>query len=386
MELSSKQQAIELIKKSQKILLVTHKNPDGDAIGSILAFKIALQTLGKEVVAVCPCSGTMPDNMNFLKDIDKLQFNIESSKDFVITLDTTEAEVQKLGYKQKPEDNKLNIVVTLSSGQLKPENVSFGKSAFGFDLVVVLDSPDLERLGDFFDQHTELFYEIPLINIDHHSSNDYFGKVNWVDIAATSTCEILVALLEALGQGNQLFNEEVATALLTGIITDTGSLQNVNTTPKSFTVAAQLVALGARQQDIITSIFRTKSITTLKIWGKVLTNLKDEGRLRFVWSTASKDEINEVGANLSEVGGVVDELLKSVPDTDFSLLITERNGNIHGSLRATKKNIDVATIAGMFGGGGHPQAAAFDIKDGRGLEDVAREVVSRIRTHQSNRV
>ncbi len=385
MELSSKQQAIELIKKAQKILLVTHKNPDGDAIGSILALQAALQTLGKEVVAVCPCAA-MPDNMKFLNGVDKLQFDIEASKDFVITLDTTEAEVQKLGYKQKPEDHKLNIVITLSSGNLKPEHISFGKPAASFDLAIVLDSPDLERLGEFFDQHTEMFYEIPLVNIDHHPSNDYFGKVNWVDIAATSTCEILVALLEALGQGNQLFNEGVATALLTGIITDTGSFQNVNTTPKSFTVAAQLVALGARQQDIITSIFRTKSIATLRIWGKVLTNLKDEGRLRFVWSTASKDEMKEAGALQGEVGGVVDELLKSVPDTDFSLLITERNGNVHGSLRAAKKNIDVATIAGMFGGGGHPQAAAFDIKDGRGLEDVAHDVISRIRTYQSNRV
>lgn len=384
MELSPKQQVVELIKKSQNILLVTHKNPDGDALGSLLSLDAALKFLGKKTASIC--SGDIAGIFKFLPKVSTVEKEIAVSREFVISLNTSEVQVEKLGYKQKPENKKLEIVLTLTDGNFKPEDVSFGAPGAQFDLIIVLDTPDLDRLGDFYDNHAELFYEVPLVNIDHHASNDYFGKVNWVDLASTSTCEILVALLESLGQGNQLFTEDIATLLLTGVITDTGSFQNANTTPKSLTVAAQLVAQGARQQEIINHIFRAKPLSTLKLWGKILSSIADEGKLRFIWSKIGKDEIDQAGATYMEISGVIDELIKGVPNTDFALLISERNGSIHGSLRAAKKNIDVVAVANLFGGGGHSQAAAFEIKDGRGIEETAQEIVSRIRTFQSNRL
>jgi phosphoesterase RecJ-like protein len=384
MELSPKQQIVELITKSQNILLVTHKNPDGDAIGSILALDSALRVLGKKLTSIC--AGEIPVALRFLPGQERIKKQAAVSRDFIIALDTRQVQVEKLGYKQRPKENRMDIVVTAKEGRFTPEHVSFGPQASQFDLVIVLDSPDLERLGDFYDNNTEIFYEVPLINIDHHSSNDYFGKVNWVDLAASSTSEILVALLEALAQSNRLFTEDISTYLLTGIITDTNSFQNANTTPKSLTVAAQLVALGARQQEIILNIFKTTPISTLKLWGIILSKLQNEEKLRFVWSQISRQEMEKVGASFTEIGGVIDGLLKSVPEADFTLLISERNGSIHGSLRAIKRNVDVSAMAQLFGGGGHSQAAAFEIKDGRGMEETVSEIVSRIRAYQSQRL
>ncbi|TSC92259.1 MAG: Uncharacterized protein CEN89_777 [Candidatus Berkelbacteria bacterium Licking1014_7] len=384
MELSPKQQAIELVKKSQNILLITHKNPDGDALGSILALHKSLEILGKNVIAIT--CGQVAESFKFLPNLASLEKQANVNNDFIISLNTSRVQVEKLGYKQKPDENKMHIVITAKDGRFTQEDVFFEKAKTQFDLIIVLDSPDLERLGDFYDENTEIFYEVPLVNIDHHSSNDYFGKINWVDLAATSTCEILVALLEALGGGNQLFTEDVATLLLTGIITDTGSFQNSTTTPKSLTVAAQLVAFGGRQQEIIINLFKTKSLSTLKLWGRILSKIQNEDRLKFVWTTATKNDLEESAANYTEIGGVIDELIKSIPGIDFVLVISERNSSIHGSLRAVRKNIDVSAIASLFGGGGHSQAAAFEIKDNRGVNEVAPEIISRIRTFQRNRL
>jgi phosphoesterase RecJ-like protein len=253
MELTPKQQIIELLKAAQKILILSHINPDGDALGSMLALLLVLKKIGKDVTAVT--AENMPENLQYLPAKDQLAPNFSGTKDFIIAINTSKVQVEKLSYKNLPDENKLNVVITPLSGSFKPEDVTFSFGAYKYDLIIVLDSPDLERLGPIYDANTELFYETPVVNIDHHAGNDYFGKVNWVDLTATSTAEILVALIESLAREKPLIDTDIATALLTGIIVDTGSFQNANTTPKSFTVAAQLVAAGAHQQEIIKWLF-----------------------------------------------------------------------------------------------------------------------------------
>lgn len=380
MELSPKQQIIDLVKKAKKILLFSHINPDGDAIGSILAFHLALQKLGKEVTSVLPSE--MPKVFAFLPGSENLTTSFSGIKDFVITLDSSQADVDKLGYKYLKDQQKLNIVITPKSGNFSPENVSFSYGAAKYDLIFVLDSPDLERLSTLYDNNSDLFYETPIVNIDHHTGNDYFGKVNWVDLTATSTAEILVALLEALGQGKSLLDEQIATCLLAGIITDTGSFQNTNTTPKSLTVAAQLVAAGAHQQEIVKRIYKTKSLSTLKLWGIILSRLSSEPE-RFVWSIVEEDDFSTIGASEEETAGVVDELLKNAPGIDFALLISEKQGSVRGNLRAAKPNVDVAKIAAIFEGGGHTQASGFQIPNTK-LAQVQEEIIAKIKTHQQN--
>ncbi|EKD57043.1 MAG: hypothetical protein ACD_58C00016G0002 [uncultured bacterium] len=383
MELTPKQQIVELVNNSKKILVLTHVNPDGDAIGSTLALVMGLRKLNKEVVAAC--QDVVPNALNFLPETSEIKSDIQNQRDFIISINTTNAKVDKLGYKQNPVENRLDIVITPKSGEFSQGDVTITPGAAKFDLIFVLDAPELERTGRIYDNNPDVFYEVPIINIDHHSGNDYFGRVNWVDLTATSTAEILVSLLESLGREKSVFDGEIATALLTGIITDTGSFQHNNTTPKSFTVAAQLVAAGARQQEIIQHIYKTKLLSTLKLWGKILSNIHEERKHRFVWSEVRIDDFRIFNAHESETSGVIDELLKTVPDIDFAILLSEKNDGLHVSLRGVGRGINVAELAQKFGGGGHELAAAFQIP-GSSLADARDKILVQIKEVQAKRL
>jgi phosphoesterase RecJ-like protein len=383
MELTPKQQTAELIKNATKILVITHEGADGDAIGSVLALSGVLKKMGKDVISVVP--SPIPQPFTFLGNITDLSPTFSGVKDFIITVNTSQTKADKISYRNFPEEKKLMVIVTPEQGNFTPQDLSFSYGAFKFDLIFVLDSPELDRLGSLYDQHTELFYETPVVNIDHHPSNDYFGKVNWIDLTATSTAEILVALIESLGREQNLIDANVATCLLTGIISDTDSFQNNNTTPKSFTTAAQLVAAGAEQQQIIRHLYKTRALSTLKLWGKILTNIHEEKPHRFIWSKVSSQELADCQAKPEEISGVIDELLKTAPAIDFVLLISERNGLTHGSLRSVEKGVDVNELAKTFGGGGHEQAAAFKIKD-KPFEQVVLETVDRLKAIQAKKL
>ncbi len=378
MELSPKQQIVEAIKTSENILLLTHKNPDGDAVGSLVAFSLALSKLGKNSTLVCP--DDISSVFSYLPT-EKVSKELKGKRDFVISLDVNQVKAEKFLY--KVEDGRINFIVTPKSGEFLPDMVNFPGGKYKADLIIVLDSPDLERLGRPYEENSDLFYETPIVNIDHHAGNDHFGKINLVDLTATSTCEILVSVFEALSGDTSLLTPEVATALLTGIITDTNSFQNANTTPKSLTVAAQLVAANADREEIIRRIYKTRTLPTLRLWGKVLTNIHDESNYRFVWSQIKREDFLSVGAAVEDADGVIDELLKTATGVDFVLLLTEKNNGHHGSLRSVAKGVDVAEIAKLFAGGGHTLAAGFVVDASDPAMNVEK-VIAKIRDHQTS--
>jgi len=381
MELSPKQQATELIKKSHKILLLT-ANIDGDSLGSMVALNSVLKSLDKETLMICP--DEIPSSYSYLPYLNEIKKDLTEIRNFIISLDLSNASVSKLGY--KIEGNKLNITVTPQRGTFSYSDISTKQEAADLDLIIIFDTADLDMLGKLYDENTELFYKTPVLNIDHHASNGYFGKVNLVDLTATSTCEILVSIFESLseGSGKSLINERVATALLTGLITDTNSFQNSNTTPKSLTVAAQLIASGAKQQEIIRNLYKAKSLSTLRLWGRVLAQIREDKEHKFIWSIVSLRDLEQTGAKEEEISGVMDELLMTAGSAEIVLLLTEKENGVDGSLR-TVKGIDAVEIAKNFGGGGHPQAAGFQMTN-IGLAEAEREVINKIREIQEKRL
>ncbi len=375
-DLNPKQQAIELIGSAQKILIVSHKNPDGDALGCVIALKLALEKLGKKVTAAVP---DKPSKLfSFLPNISSVKTKIDTSKDLILTLSLKHAEFGKIGYRKN--DGSIDILVTPKEGRFESSDVQIKANQDNFDLIIIVDTPNIERLGDLADP-ADIFYEIPTINIDHHPANEKFGKINWVELVATSSAEMLVSLIEALGKDKNLIDENIATALLTGLIYDTSSFQNVNTTPKSLTIAAQLVAAGANQQEIIRNLYKTKSLETLKLWGNILTKIKEDKIHGFLWSSVTGSEIEKSGADESALSQVVDELLKSASDVDFALLLSERGSQVHGSLRSIAKGTNVSKIAELFGGGGHEVASAFRIEGT--LAEKEDEILQKIREYQA---
>lgn len=374
MELTPKQQALELINKAKRILIIPGR-PDGDSIGSAAALHLVLKKLDKQVetVVLDPIS----DRMMFLPAIDEFKKEFKSVQDFIISLNHPKESVDKLSYNFS--EDKLNIVITPKDNEFVAEDVTFSKGKFHYDVLIALDAADLDQLGKIYEEHPKIFKSIPVINIDHHASNDYFGTINLVDLTATSAAEILVGLIEALGPS--LIDEDIATALLAGIINDTGSFQHANTTPKSLTIAAQMVGFGARQQEIIKHFFKTKQFSTLKLWGKILSKLQHDPDAKIAWSSVSLKDFEESNAIAEHVGGIIDELMTSVPNANIIILLTEREPNIiSGSIR-TKKGVDSALVAKLFGGGGHYGAAGFKILDMSSVEAESM-VISKIKEYQ----
>lgn len=378
-----RKQIIDVILRSQHILLMPSAPADGDSIGSALALYLAFKKIDKDVTVVL--SEPVPDAFQFLPTTNVINQDFSPGNDFIVTLDCEKSKVDSI--KTKIEPNKVNIIITAKKGQFSAKEVSFSHGPTKYDLIITVDTGDLSQLGRFYEDNTELFTQIPLINIDHHASNGQFGKINYVDIMASATTEILIPLIEEMERttDTKLMDEDIATLLLAGIITDTGSFQNANTTPRSFAAAAHLVKYGARQQEIIQHVFKTKRLSMLRLWGRILSNIKVDNAHHFVWATISRKDFEETGARDDETGGIIDELMTNAPGTEIVLILKHRNdGYIGGSLRTLSPSIDASVIADMFGGGGHIRAAGFKIK-GNDLNAVEQMVVGKIREYQEAR-
>ncbi len=379
-----RKQIIDLISRSEKILLMPSTPVDGDSLGSALSLYMALKKIGKEVTVVC--ADPVPDAFQFLPTTKVISDDFTAANDFIVTLDCKKAKLKTI--KTKLEQDKVNIIITAKKGQFSSSDVSFNHGPHKYDLIITVDTGDLEQLGRFYEDNPSIFTDIPLINIDHHASNSNFGRINYIDIMSSSTTELLIPLIKELETDTktELMDEDIATLLLAGIITDTGSFQNANTTPRSFANSAFLIKHGARQQEIIQHVFKTKNLTTLKLWGRILTKMKVDQKHKLVWSTISRADFKDTGSADNETGGIIDELMSNAPGTEIVLLLKQKENNIiSGSLRTTSAAIDASAIAEIFGGGGHVQAAGFRVEssDINKTEDM---VIAKIREFQAKRL
>ena len=374
---------IDLIKRSQRILILPSSPPDGDSLGSAIALYMCLKKLGKELTIIC--NEPIPEVFDFLPNIKMVGSKISSTNDFVITLDIKRTKIQEI--QTVKENDQVHIIITPKDGHLSENDITFNKGSVAYDLIITVDCAELSQLRGVYDSHIELFNQIPVVNIDHHVSNTHFGKINYVDIMASSTTELILPLLEELTkeEGIDLIDEDIATLLLTGIITDTGSFQNANTTPRAFEKASELIAYGARQQEIIQFIYKTKQLSQLKLWGRVLSKIQTDDKHRIVWSVVSQQDFRDTGSNEDETGDIIDELMTNAPGAELIILIKEKKDNISVSVRTTTPAVDAAKLAETFGGGGHTQAAGFRIMD-MDLREAEFAIVEKAKDFQSERL
>lgn len=375
---------IDLIKRTDKILVLPSTPVDGDSIGSAIAISLVLKKLKKHVTVVC--AEKMPEVLEFLPETQIVGEKLVSSKDFIITIDTKKIKVEEI--KSEIEENKVNIIITPREGRFTEKDMTFNEGMEEYDLIITVDTAELQQLRSVYENNPQMFHEIPIINIDHHISNEHYGKINYVDIMSASTTELLLPLFEKMEEEFEieLMDEDIATLLLTGIITDTGSFQNSNTTPKAFAHAAQLIAYGARQQEIIQHIYKTKQLSQLKIWGRVLSKIQTDEKYKIVWSSVSQEDFRDTESREEETGDIIDALMTNAPGAEVILLLKERSDKtISGSIRTTTPAVDASAIAEIFGGGGHGQAAGFRIQDGDFRRNEG-EIIEKIRKFQSERL
>jgi hypothetical protein len=249
MDLTPKQQTSEAIRQAETILIITGQHPSVDQVCAVLGLTAILRKFGKKVSALI--SDGLPQAVQML-DTSALDKSASGMRDFILKLDVTKAEVEKL--RTEMQDGKLNIYITPFKGSFAPSDVTFDYGTGQYDLVIALGVPTRARLDRVYEKNPATFENTPIVNIDFHRSNENYAAVNLIEPTASSLCEMLVATSESLQGG--LIDEPIATTLLMGIIGSTDRFTATHTTSKSLTVAAQMMAAGARQQAVVRALYR----------------------------------------------------------------------------------------------------------------------------------
>mgnify|MGYP005839020565 CR=1 FL=1 len=380
MELSSKQQIFEVIKKSKRLLLATNQYPNEDAVSALIALGLFLEKNGKDVDMIT--SGAVPEVLSFLPQADKIKKDINTSKNFKISLDTSEINVDQFSYDFDKDNKKLNIYITPEGGTFTKDHISTDMLGFGYDAILIISCSDFEKLGKLYTKNSDLFYETEVINLDSNNANEQYGEVNLVDSTASSISEIVYDLLESIDE--KAIDKNIATCLLTGIVAATKSFQDTNATPQSFAASAKLISYGADQQVVINNLYKNKSLSTLKLWGRVLARVKHDPEAKIAWSLiAQKDFVNS-GAQVKDLDGIADEIMGSVNNTDISFVLYEENNqekNGKKEIKALVKSIkgkylrDLAKLFNMV-----PQRDTMKINISSGdILSVEKDILSKIK-------
>lgn len=373
MQQSPLQQVTELLSRSTTILIALPDHPSTDAVASGLALFLTLEKMGKKAKIVCN-EFDLPPHHQFLPKSKEIHSDLTSLRKFVITVDMTRTKVDELSY--DISDNKLNIFLSPKNGFFEERDVTTSASSYEYDLIVTIDCTDMASLGKLFENNAEFFYHTPTINIDHKASNEQYGQINHIDLVATSTSEMLFEVIKALGP--QLLDEYISTSLLTGIISKTKSFQTPSVTPRSLTIASHLIEQGARRDDIIKNLYRTKSVATLKLWGRTLARLRTDRDGRIVWSVLTVQDFERSGADEQELSGVIDELIVNMPQAEVILLIYERADGEIGVIANTAKAIDGLILLRQFSPSGTSNYTTCTIPQST-LVDAEQRVLDTVR-------
>jgi phosphoesterase RecJ-like protein len=303
----------ERLAVAQSILIASHVRPDGDAIGSLLALGLALQGAGKRVQMVL--QDGIPASFRHLQGSDQVQ--------------------------NEPKE--------------------------GWDTFISVDCADFKRLGKIFESIAK-----PDINIDHHITNEKFGKINLIEGEEVATSAILANYLPQWGLE---ITQPVASALLTGIVTDTLGFRTANTTPESLRQSAMLMERGADLPALYTRALVRRSFPAARYWGAGLSSLERKDGL--VWGTLTVTDRKAAGYGGNDDADLIN-IISAIDGSKVGMIFVEQTDNhVKISWRALEDGIDVSKVAKHFGGGGHAAAAGADIPGA--LEEIQPNVLAMTR-------
>jgi len=294
----------DALRKHDRFLVVTHENPDGDALGSLLAATLALRQLRKDAVMYLPGQTPLPREYAFMP-LDEL-------------------------VRERPEDAAERVLLAV-------------------------DCAKEDRIGD----EAVLALAPLVLDVDHHHDNTRFGGVNLIVADASSTGEVLRDVFAELGVE---LTPELAEPLYIALVTDTGRFQYANTTPKALRLAAELVEAGADIHAVFQQVYESVEFAKLKLLARALDRAEVLEGGRIVVSHLLRADFVEAGASEPYSEGIID-YLRAVEGAELAVLVreqlTQRAQAYKGSLRSSIDELDVSAIARRFGGGGHRQAAGF---------------------------
>lgn len=308
---------LEEINKAEKIVIITHENPDGDAIGSSLAMKLALKQLGKNADVIIP---EFPKSFEFLPGTDEIK---------------KESEIEK------------------------------------YDLAIALDCASIKLLNGFAKYYDDAKVKVL---IDHHSSNTMFADYNYVDQNAPACAQLLLVVF---GYFNIEVTKEIGTCILAGIITDTGGFKYDSVTADTFRFVADLCERGIKVSQVYNEVFASQTRAKFELHRIALNRLEflEDGKVAFTYITKADEE--KVGAKNGDYDGIV-ENGRDVEGVEVSIFLRETDKGIKVSLRSSNY-VNVSEVAMMFGGGGHIRAAGCNIQGN--IEQVKSQIVNRVKCY-----
>lgn len=330
MTANSRDQVLAALQSHQSYLIVLPPEPSIDACCAGISLMQILEKREKRIKIISE-SFESPKSLSFLSKISSIEKDLKSERKFIIQLDLSEKKIGELNY--DIQNDKLNIFITPEKGIFEAKDVQCSVSDYGYEAIIILDAPDLEHLGAILEKHADLFYQTPIINIDNKAWNQYYGQINYVDVKSPSLSEIIMHL--SMHLGDDVIHEDVATSLLAGILNKTKNFQVSTVTPRTLSLASQLMTLGANRDVIMKNMYHSKSLPTLKLWGRVLARLQADTKHNIVWSLLQKDDFMKSQSQESDLHGIIDELIVLSPEAEkIAILYEDSKGVIHGIIHA----------------------------------------------------
>lgn len=344
MSLSPLQKSIDLVSESKSPLIFIPPYPKEDIIASAFALFYAFQEREVRAQIICDTAKEVNEALTFIHESPFVHSELSGARDFVISFQTKYNPISEV--RTERDEEELRIFITPSKASIDPRDFSFQPSTFSHDLVITLGAADKEKLGNCYESNPDVFYEVPIVNIDCQSSNELYGAVNMVDITASTVSEIVAEVLN-VGSLNSYPNY-LYEYLLAGIMSGTSSFQKKNTSPKAFRMASSLMDLGANQQNIVRALYKTQPLHLLKLWGKVMANIKWNEKLSLIWGSVSIEDFVQARASLTDLPQVLEKIQQNYQTAKIYMLLHQEDSHSVNVLLASEQVDIIDTLVKIF--------------------------------------
>ncbi len=378
MSRSIHEQFLETIERAKAPLIVLRETADIDSFSAGFALAGFIAMLEKPV-AIAVSGGNIPRSLGFLRQTAAIHGDLPNIQKLIVQVGTNGAQLDSLAY--HIEKDGIYIHLTPKSGAFSASDVVVNADGYKYDLIITLGVSELADIGDLFRRYTDFFYDTPIINIDHKSSNEHFGALNLVDIRSVATSEIVYELIHQIDQTR--LNEDIVTACLTGMMHATRSFRSTNVTPKTLSIAGDLMARGAKRDLIVEHLYKTRSVETLRLWGRALARIKSHTESGLVWSLLTAQDFALSGADESTLQQIIEELLLNAPMAKVGAIFYEDGEkNIRVLLEAIRP-YDAIQLGAPFTASGTRESANLLLRNTR-IQDAEKRVTEHLKQELQN--
>lgn len=315
------EQAASILKSAKIVALLLPAEPTLDHVAASYGFHGLIGKLGGEAEIIT--AGTI-EPLPFIRNSPAIKNKIGSPDQFAIKVSTANAQPGELRY--EIENDSMVIYLKPKQGMFKPDDVKVLSSQKKYDALIAIGVTSLDQLGTVYTDNPGIFFDTPIVNIDNNPGNEYFGTVNMVDVKASSVSELAVDVVSRID--GAIEDDMVSTSLLAGMIERTQSFRDPRTTPNTLSKAAKLVKAGARQQDIIQHLYKTKSFNLLQLWGRALARLVSMPEQSMLFSAVTKSDFEKTGTDIGYLPQVLKELIEMVSGFSVIAIAAETENGI----------------------------------------------------------